>query len=76
MASIYRRKAATGVKAEEPLLPAKRISRHDELYKFDRLDWVYLSIGRLTDENRRLEILAESLRADIVRLVTRRYAQH
>ena len=76
MASIYRRKTATGVKAEEPLLPAKRISRHDELYKFDRLDWVYLSIGRLTDENRRLEILAESLRADIVRLVTRRYAQH
>ena len=76
MASIYRRKAATGVKAEESLLPAKRISRHDELYKFDRLDWVYLSIGRLTDENRRLEILAESLRADIVRLVTRRYAQH
>ena len=76
MASIHRRKATSGGKAAKPRLPAKSISRHDDRFKFDGLDWIDQSIVQLADENRRLEILAENLRADIVRMVTRQYSQH
>jgi hypothetical protein len=76
MASMYRRKIAAGVKAKEPLVLEKSISRHHRRSKFDGLAVTDLNIGRLADENRRLEILAQNLRADIVRLVTGRYTQH